>query len=419
MSSAPWILRTLFSGVDLLSAGRRWLLTESESASGGSVASLLESVQLDGESLLLALLFVSGTAVILAKQAARWAAAAALGPQVKTITASQISDTPLLRMLQAQWLGLLLVYLHCCRRELLHAVPIELLLLLLLQLFLTRALGWNGLMPPRFRIVSLRLWRRWVFLLPADPAIIVCSLAGYLIPRWLFPATTGSGGRAPCGGFDPLAAWGGLSATDAAAGASSSSSLEDRAGVELCAYSWLGARSGQPLGSEAALRLCADVSLMLLLATGIAWPAVQFVTEAVQTCTSLHTVGQATQVPPPCTATAAAAPTSARKAAAASSVASSAATTCEEPECEHCDEDDDHSAASAAPLSLRLLPALHLSLLCFAACWLAFAGSLLWARGASSPADGRPGEHIPLLPPEESACPVPRGAAAGGEAQQG
>ncbi len=414
MSSAPWLMQTAFSAADRLSLAGAWMQSEAERYAGGDVSSALDLLRLDGQGLMLAALAIFATFVIFAKQAARWAAVATSGG--KTITrVEQIPDTPLLRMLQSQWLGLLLVYAHCCHRDAMDALAADPAVLVLaaavlLHLVCTRAFLRDGLLPPRTRIVLLRLWRKWVFIFPADPAVIVWSLVGYALPRFLFPATTGSGQRAWIGSnFDPFswqqnAASSGLAAID--------SSREDRAGIELCSYAWQ-IRAGQ-LGSEAAMRSCADISLILLLCSGIARPVVQFGREAVEGCSRLHSKYTTLKTVATPSDTKQQKQQRTKAASAPAAVAAAAAPSCAESDCDECD-DDEHNPSSPQSLSLhmRFFPALHMLLLCSLAAWITLAGSVVWARGggwsSSSASDAAAaGGNMPVLEPAESACPVPR-----------
>jgi len=231
-----------------------------------------------------------------------------------------------------------------------------------------------------------RLWRRTAFILPSNPSDLVWLLVGYLLPRVLFPATTGSG--LPGWNFDPLESRQPSAQVLAAA-------RESAAGTEVCAYSW-----GMPqglVGSEAAVRSCADISMLLLVITGLVCPAVEFARVLVLQCTRLHSAPTSST---PAATAAASAPSKDKKKSTAIPPASAAAAAPAEQSEQSVDP----------PLYQRVVHLANLFLLSAGACWLLLTFSFAVSSSSASVHDGS--DSFSSL--SASACPVPWGMGGSG-----
>lgn len=306
------------------------------------------------------------------------------------------SSSPLLRMAQHQLMAMAFIYAHVFHWNQIddavaHPLGLFLAALTVTHLLLTRWLGARGLWPDGgVGQRLLRTWRRWFFLLPEDPAVIVWTATGYVLARWAFPATTGSGGAG--WSWDALQPGQAASTTAAAA-------QEERAGGELCAYSWRSDTSGA-MESGAALRSCPDLSLLCLIYAGILWPLVEFARLLIVRCSKLHAKQHDHAAP---TAVQGAGPGSKTSAANAHSHAAD-----HSDDCDDCDSADDGAHGSAfdsdsVSLLARVVACSWMAAACMLVTWLLSIAALVWAHEAAM-----------VRPADESACPAPVGSGGSG-----
>lgn len=343
---------------------------------------------LDLPSVALLGLMLQGSLTIMLRQAAR------VGVVGGGVQAQQHRDSPLLTLAQHHQLALGLIFLHCFHSHTMDAVlatPLGLIAL-------AGAILMLAVLPAATASRVSAFWRRFFFLWPTLP-IVLWSLLGYALPRYIFPATSGSGLAG--WSIDPMGLSGGAEAAREAA-------REERAGAELCAYSWTaGSARSNSVVSTAALRVCVDLSLLCLIFSGLIYPLVECVREMSVKCGELHTNKEddrtATTVAATSSAVSSVAASSAssvkqrKKIAAAASAATSAAAAASplvEPDSDS-DADDSSAASGSTSSTLSSLFAWsHMAALCMAATWIVSLVSLALAH-----------ELAEVLPAAASACP--------------
>ena len=345
-------------------------------------------------------LMLQGSLTILLRQAAR------VGVVGGGVQAQQHRDSPLLKLAQQHQLALGLIFLHCFHAHTVDAV-----------LATPAGLGALGcaililaLLPSNLSSRGTAIWRRFFFLWPPLPTVL-WSMLGHSLPRYLFPATSGSGLEG--WSFDPLGLGGGAEASREAA-------REERAGAELCAYSWSTSGRSNAVMSTAALRVCTDLSLLCLICAGLVYPITECVREMTVKCSQLH-ANKATTVANSGAKSSAAASSSAsassvkqrKKLAVAASAATVtaapakapvvASTVASDSDSDTDSDDSSHDAAGSASSTLWSLFAWsHMAALCMAAIWIVSVVSVALAH-----------EYAQVLPAEASACPA---RSSGGEA---